>query len=263
MKQIPIFQVDAFTNQLFRGNPAAVCVLDDWLEDKTMQAIAAENNLSETAYVIPQGDDYAIRWFTPVSEVELCGHATLASAFVLFQFYRKEAIQLVFHSRYKGILSVQKDSRYLLLDFPADEPQVVEVPDPLVKMIGGQPLTACIGSTDWLLEYDSQETIRELTPDFKALAAWDARGIIVTAPGYDCDFVSRFFAPAEGIDEDPVTGSAHTLLVPFWASKMKQKSFVARQLSVRGGELLCEYAQDRVKISGQAQLYLQGEIFIP
>ncbi|HZK93909.1 MAG TPA: PhzF family phenazine biosynthesis protein [Prolixibacteraceae bacterium] len=257
---IPIYQVDAFTDLLFSGNPAAVCPLDFWPSDDILQKIAAENNLAETAFFKKRDDLFEIRWFTPVTEVELCGHATLATAHVLFNHLKFKGNQLIFESVYSGKLKVSKKEDYLTLDFPIDHLEPALPPDHLFQSLGSKPHEIWKGKTDYLLYYPSQEDIEEIKPDFYLLNQIDARGIIVTAPGYDCDFVSRFFAPKVGVNEDPVTGSAHTSLVPFWAHRLNQLEFEARQLSTRGGFLKCQLMGERVLISGNACTYMIGSI---
>ncbi len=261
--KIPIYQVDAFTDRLFTGNPAAVCPLDHWLEDYVMQQIALENNLSETAFLIPKDDAYAIRWFTPLAEVELCGHATLASAHVLFQHLSFKGNTIRLHSRFSGDLTVSRHDQLLTLDFPKDDLQPALPPEGLIEAIGKKPAEIWKGRTDYLLYYPAQEDIEELKPNFSLLEKTEARGIIVTAPGYECDFVSRFFAPAVGVNEDPVTGSAHTSLTPYWAHRLNQLEFEAQQISARGGLLKCKLSGDRVLISGQARTYMTGTILLP
>ena len=259
---IPIYQVDAFSEAIFSGNPAAVCPLDNWPDDTVLQNIAMENNLSETAFLVRKENHYEIRWFTPVAEVELCGHATLASAHVLFNHLGYSEEKIAFQSRHRGKLTVTKKGALLELDFPADQLEPALPPEGLIHAIGKKPLEIWNGKNDYLLYYGSQEDIEGLKPDFTALKAVHARGIIVTAPGYEFDFVSRFFAPNVGVNEDPVTGSAHTSLTPFWAHRLNQLSFEAAQLSKRGGFLHCQLSGDRVLISGKANTYLIGEIFI-
>lgn len=259
--KIPIYQVDAFSETIFSGNPAAVCPLDNWPDDTVLQNIALENNLSETAFLVSKENHYEIRWFTPVAEVELCGHATLASAHVLFNLGHSGE-KIIFQSRHRGKLTVSKKGALLELDFPADQLEPALPPEGLIAAIGKKPLEIWKGKNDYLLYYGSQEDIEELKPDFTALKAVHARGIITTAAGYEFDFVSRFFAPNVGVNEDPVTGSAHTSLTPFWAHRLNQLSFDAAQLSKRGGVLHCQLSGDRVLISGKAITYLIGEIFI-
>jgi PhzF family phenazine biosynthesis protein len=260
--KIKLFQVDAFADKAFTGNPAAVCVLDDWLPDEQMQSIAAENNLSETAFTVKNGSYYDIRWFTPVAEVDLCGHATLATAWVLFAYYETSTINLNFQSRKSGMLSVIKYNDLLTLDFPADIPCEVKPLTGLVEAVGKTPVRILQGKTDYVLIYKNQDDIDEINPDFNKMGKLPARGVIVSAPGNDVDFVSRFFGPAVGVNEDPVTGSAHTTLIPYWAGVLGKTKMAARQLSQRGGNLLCELKDDRVKISGGAVLFMEGEIFI-
>lgn len=262
MKKIKLYQIDAFTDKVFHGNPAAVCVLEEWLEDGKMQQIAAENNLAETAFVVQNGSDYEIRWFTPMVEVDLCGHATLASAYVLFHFYKHPSSTIHFQSRRSGLLMVDSSGEDLTLDFPADVYQRVEAPQALVRALGAAPVEAYKGRTDYLLLFETQKAIAELKPDFRAMASVEARGVIVTAPGEEVDFVSRFFCPQVGIDEDPVTGSAHTTLTPFWSQKLNKKVLSAKQLSARQGDLTCEFLGERVKITGKAVAYLTGEITV-
>ena len=260
--KIPIYQVDAFTDTLFSGNPAAVCPLQSWPDDDLLQNIASENNLSETAFLVSNGTTIEIRWFTPMAEVDLCGHATLAAACVLFDHLSFPGDTIVFQSMHRGQLTVTKKASLLELNFPADQPELSLPPKGLITAIGKNPLEVWKGKTDYLLVYASQEDIEEISPDFAALKAVKARGIMVTAPGYECDFVSRFFAPAVGVNEDPVTGSAHTTLTPFWAHRLNQLSFQAIQLSRRGGALQCTLAGDRVLIAGKAITFLTGEIFV-
>jgi PhzF family phenazine biosynthesis protein len=257
--KIRLYQVDAFTDKVFAGNPAAVCPLDEWLPEELMQQIAMENNLAETAFYIRRDDRYSIRWFTPEVEVDLCGHATLATAFVLFNLEHFSGSVLDFDSR-SGRLRVSRDGDFLILDFPADKPFKSPGPAALLEGFGIGPLEVYRGKTDYMLVYSSAKQIRELKPNLPRIAEVNARGIIVTAPGDDVDFVSRFFAPQSGIPEDPVTGSAHTTLVPFWADRLGRAVLTARQLSRRGGWLRCRLAGDRVEISGQARAYLTGEI---
>lgn len=257
--KLKIYQIDAFTEKLFGGNPAAVCPLDKWLDDSTMQKIALENNLSETAFFVKQDDVYEIRWFTPKAEVDLCGHATLASAYVLYNHlsYSKEEIK--FQSK-SGLLTVKKEGDLLVLNFPVDQSTKVALPETLAAAFNIKPIKCLKGKTDYLLLFENQEDIENLKPDFSKILEAGARGVIVTAPGTDVDFVSRFFAPVVGINEDPVTGSAHTTLTPFWAIQLDKTELTARQLSERQGYLICRYIKDRVEIGGQAVTYLIGEI---
>jgi len=258
--KIPCYQVDAFTREVFHGNPAAVCLLPGWLPDATLQHIAAENNLSETAFTVPRGDEFELRWFTPALEMDLCGHATLAAAFVLFTGQRFPNDIIRFHSQ-SGALTVKRAGDILTLDFPSRPPQPCALPETLAGGLGVQP-AGILKSRDYLAVFASAAEVRALRPDFAALKNLNCLGIIATAPGDDCDFVSRFFAPAAGVDEDPVTGSAHCTLVPYWAERLKKNQLFARQISQRGGELFCELAGDRVHIGGKAVLYLRGEIVL-
>lgn len=256
--KIPIYQIDAFTSHLFSGNPAAVCPLEQWLDDGAMQSIAAENNLSETAFFVPDGEDYHIRWFTPVSEVDLCGHATLASAYVLFNELNAAKEKVRFMSR-SGLLTVYRENGLLSMDFPSQPPRPIDPPPKLLAGIGTKPVH-CLKSEDYFLVYDDELDIKNMWPDFNQLSKLDLRGVIVTAPGEEVDFVSRFFAPKFGIDEDPVTGSAHCALTPYWAARLEKDKLTARQLSSRGGELFCENRGDRVYIAGRAVKFLEGFI---
>ncbi|MFO7617309.1 MAG: PhzF family phenazine biosynthesis protein [Bacteroidales bacterium] len=257
----PIYQVDAFTSRLFSGNPAAVIPMDEWPDDETLQRIAAENNLSETAFYVPFGDHLHLRWFTPKVEVDLCGHATLATAHVLFSELGWSGDQLLFESR-SGLLRVYRESGRYILDFPYDEADPVDPPNGLVKAIGREPLFVYRGKTDYLLVYEKQSDIERLKPDFQALAKIEARGVIVTAPGDWVDFVSRFFCPQVGINEDPVTGSAHTTLTPYWSRQLAKRELTARQLSERGGDLICRNRGNRIEVGGEAVTYLRGEVAI-
>ena len=258
--KLDIYQVDAFTSDLFKGNPAAVVPLDSWISDDVMQNIAAENNLSETAFYVRNNEGFEIRWFTPTIEVDLCGHATLATSFVVFERKEVAGNQVVFNSK-SGALKIDKTADGLELDFPATVPVIAELPS-WIKDVGGNPIEAYSCEDDFLLIYDSEEAIRNLTPNFTALKQVPVRGIICSSKSERCDFVSRFFAPGAGIDEDPVTGSAHTKLVPYWAKLLKKEKLLAKQISKRGGELKCNLQGDRVKLSGEAKLFLKGEIYI-
>ena len=258
--RLPLFQIDAFTNQLFGGNPAAVVLLEDWLPDSVLAAIAAENNLAETAYVIPREGVIALRWFTPAVEVDLCGHATLAAAHVLFRHYFPSADKLTFSTR-SGNLSVARDAGRLAMDFPARPGKPIAITDTLVCALGIRPREAFL-ARDLLAIFDSEAQIRGLQPDFPRIASLDAFAVIVSAPGETVDFVSRFFAPRAGVPEDPVTGSAHCTLIPYWAARLGKPELTAKQLSTRGGELWCRLAGDRVVISGYAVEYMRGEITV-
>jgi PhzF family phenazine biosynthesis protein len=254
-----LYQVDAFTDHLFGGNPAGVIMLDAWPSEKLMQSIANENNLAETAYVVPEGDDFHIRWFTPSTEVDLCGHATLASAYVMFNQlgYAKEVIR--FQSK-SGWLPVKRAGSWLTLDFPADHINPVAITPALQKCADTNILEAYLGRSDYLFVMADEHAVKDGHFDQHAIAALGHRGVIVTAEGKDVDFVSRFFAPAYGIPEDPVTGSAHTTLTPYWAHRFNKNDLTARQVSPRGGFLKCKNENDRVLISGQAVLYMKAEI---
>ena len=254
-------QIDAFTNELFHGNPAGVCPLAEWLPAETMQRIAMENNQAETAFYVKGPVRYHIRWFPPAVEVDLCGHATLAASHVIFLIDGTPGPVIEFDSR-SGVLAVRRDGDLLTLDFPADPPSLVTPPRDLIEALRAAPLEAFKGKTDYLLVYGSQGDIEKMAPDFGLLARTPARGVIVTAPGDSVDYVSRFFAPQVGINEDPVTGSAHTTLTPFWAARLGKTEMNARQLSKRGGALHCRLVGGRVLISGQARAYLQCTIEI-
>ena len=258
--RLPIYQVDAFTDTLFGGNPAAVCPLDAWLPEATMQAIAAENNLSETAFFIPQGGDYALRWFTPTVEVDLCGHATLASGHVVMSYIEPQRDSVSFHTAKAGMLKVSRRADMLVMDFPARPPAPCDAPPGLLAALGGTPREV-LCAQDHLIVYDSVAEITALDPDLVALAKVDCWAAIVTAPGSNgIDFVSRFFAPAQGVPEDPVTGRAHCTLVPYWAERLGKTELEARQISRRGGTLHCALNGDRVSLGGRAVVYLEGKI---
>lgn len=256
------FVVDAFADRLFQGNPAGVCLVESPLDDAVMQSIAAENNLAETAFVMPWEDGYCLRWFTPEVEIDLCGHATLASAFVLSRFESGTPETLRFHTR-SGLLTVTKQGDLFTMDFPARKPRAVPVL-PMMEQALGCPVKEAHMARDCLLLVDGEETVRSLKPDMELLRRIpDTFAVIVTARGNEADFVSRFFAPNAGVPEDPVTGSSHATLIPFWAGRLGKKRMTARQLSKRGGTLYCEDCGDRVNISGKAVLYLSGEIHGP
>jgi PhzF family phenazine biosynthesis protein len=257
--KIKIFQVDAFADQLFKGNPAAVCPLEAWLPDELMQKIAFENNLSETAFFVKEGNEYHIRWFTPKTEVDLCGHATLASAHVLYRHlgYDKE---ILFLKSKSGDLRVRKNEDMLVLDFPAGFQQPCSLPNHLVEALGAKPIETGHAMDFLLAVFDNEETVVNMKPDFKKLMNIPFHAVIVTAKGKHVDFVSRMFAPAVGIDEDPVTGSAHTVLTPFWSQRLNKIHLTAKQVSERGGELSCKMSGDRVEIGGKAITFLVGEI---
>lgn len=259
--KIRLFQVDAFTDRVFAGNPAAVCPLDRWPDTALMQAIAAENNLSETAFFVSRGGDYELRWFTPKAEVDLCGHATLASAFVIFAELGFAGDEVVFHTR-SGRLRVARTAAGLVMDFPAQPPSPCAAPKDLLAGLGGGPAPRDVLCTRerYLVVYGAEADVAGVDPDFARLSRLPLRGVIVTAPSDTFDFVSRYFAPKVGVNEDPVTGSAHCALVPYWAARLGRRSLRARQISPRGGDLHCELRDDRVSIAGRAVLFLRGEI---
>jgi len=257
---LPLYQVDAFADRPLTGNPAAICPLETWQDEAVMQAVARENNLSETAFYVAEGDGYRIRWFTPAAEVELCGHATLAAAFIVFTFDRPDLTRVTFDSL-SGPLTVTREGDRLVLDFPAQKQESCPAPEALTRGLGRTP-KAVLKGMDYLAVFDQEEDISRLAPDMGLLKTLDLRGVIVTAPGQEVDFVSRFFAPRYGIDEDPVTGSAHCALTPYWARELGKKKLTARQVSARGGDLWCEDRGERVSIAGRASLYLEGRIYI-
>jgi PhzF family phenazine biosynthesis protein len=260
--KLPIYQVDAFTNKLFGGNPAAVVPLTTWIPAPDMQKIAAENNISETAFFIPQGENFELRWFTPEYEIDLCGHATLATAHVLFTAlgYDKEVIH--FHTLKAGTLTVSRVGDLYELNFPSRPAHACECPEGLLEAIGGKKPLEILSSRDHVLVYETEAEVLALKPDFQALAKVVKMGVIATAKGEHSDFVSRFFIPSAGINEDPVTGSAHCNLIPYWAAKLGKNKLHAYQVSARRGELWCELKGDRVTMSGAAITYLTGEIYI-
>lgn len=257
---LQIFQVDAFTSKPFSGNPAAIVPLESWLSAEAMQSIALENNLSETAFFVKRDRIYELRWFTPTLEIDLCGHATLATAFVIFTILGSDEEVLRFETK-SGLLTVGKAGDRLVLDFPSRPAAPCDIPDGLIEAIGKQP-KEILRSRDYMMVYETEDEIRAIEPDFAAILKINTHAVIVTAPGRDSDFVSRFFAPEVGVFEDPVTGSAHCTLIPYWAEKLGKTEMFARQVSARGGELYCELVGDRVKIGGNAALYLKGEILI-
>lgn len=256
--RIKQFQVDAFATQPFEGNPAAVCPLDRWPSDHLLQAIAEENNLSETAFFIRSGDSFDLRWFTPVAEVDFCGHATLASAHVLFEVLGHKDKTVLFNTR-SGVMTVQRDGDLYAMNFPAQPPVACAPPQSLVDGLCLDPLEV-LAADDYLAVVESEEQLRSIAPDFSKLRELDLRGVIVTAPGEKYDFVSRFFGPKYGIDEDPVTGSAHCELTPYWSTRLGKSVLQARQLSRRGGDVTCQMAGDRVILKGGAVTFMTGEI---
>ena len=261
--ELTIYHVDAFTNKVFAGNPAAVCPLNSWLDDERLQNIAMENNLPETAFYVKRNDRYEIRWFTPGgAEVDLCGHATLAAAFVLFNYEGNKSDVIHFYSPRSGDLPVAKKNDFLTLNFPADSVEPVGISEPIINCFGIVPGNVFKGKTDYLFVFDNEEVIKNIRPNLSVIAQLPGRGAIATAKGDTCDFVSRFFAPQIGIDEDPVTGSAHTTLTPYWQRILNKNELSAIQLSKRKGYLKCRYLGDRIEISGQAKLFLVGVINI-
>ncbi|MFH1965614.1 MAG: PhzF family phenazine biosynthesis protein [Acidobacteriota bacterium] len=259
--KLPYYHVDAFTDRLFRGNPAGVILLSSgWLPEQVMQKIAYENNLSETAFIIEDGEDFGLRWFTPTIEVDLCGHATVAAAHVLFNEIGHKQDQIRFQTK-SGIVSVERREKTLVLDFPSRPPVKCSCPLGPARILGKKPAEVR-KSRDYLFVFNEEEDILNMTPDFVSMKNWECLGVIVTAPGKTADFVSRFFAPRAGVNEDPVTGSAHSTLIPYWAERLRKTSLKALQLSERGGELFCQEAGKRVKIGGRAITYLSGEIYL-
>ena len=259
--KFPIFQVDAFTDSIFGGNPAAVVLLTNWLPDETMQSISMENNLSETAFCVEKPDVFELRWFTPEVEVDLCGHATLATAHTLFTELGFKRNELKFDTK-SGRLTVRKEEDWYVMNFPTSEMSKVEAPPILFQALGINPISEVYKTDDYMVVMENEEQIEDLEPDFKFLKEVDARGIIVTAPGDNVDFVSRFFAPQVGIDEDPVTGSAHTKTTPYWAKRLGKNVLSALQLSKRVGTLQLSYLGDRIEMKGNAVTFLKGEIII-
>jgi len=259
--KLDLYQVDAFAERVFEGNPAAVVPLEGWLPDRLMQAIALENNLSETAFFVAEGAGFRLRWFTPEAEVDLCGHATLASAHVLFEHLGQAGDRIRFFTR-SGELRVSRGTQGLTLDFPAIVPEPIAMLPTLAEGLGAEPL-ALLGAPDYVAVFESERDIRALEPDFGLLKTLDRRGVLATAPGDEVDFVSRCFFPKLRVDEDPVTGSAHCKLVPYWAKRLGRQQLIARQLSARGGRLICELAGDRVLLTGRAIDYLIGQITLP
>lgn len=256
--KLPFYQVDAFTNRVFGGNPAGVCPLDSWLDYEVMQAIAAENNLAETAFFVAGPDRYHLRWFTPTTEVDLCGHATLASAWVLFEQLGIKGSEISFDTR-SGVLTVKKEGDRLSMNFPSRPGEPADAPAALMAGLGLKTAEV-FKARDYLVVLESEDALRAVRPDFAELAQVDTFGIIATAPGKDVDFVSRFFAPRQGVPEDPVTGSSHCTLIPYWAKRLGKTRLTAHQASARGGELFCEDLGARVSIAGRAALYLEGSI---
>lgn len=261
MMKYRLYHVDTFTEKLFGGNPAGVCPLNDWLDDNLLQKIAMENNLSETAFYVKKDDHYEIRWFTPKIEVDLCGHATLATAFVLFNQEGHLSDSINFYSN-SGELKVNRKSTWLTLDFPVDKFHQIAINDELISCFDKKPLEAYKGKTDYMLLFEKESDITDIKSRIENISKLNARGVIITAKSEKVDFVSRFFAPQSGVLEDPVTGSAYTTLIPYWAEKLNKKELSSIQMSERKGYLKCKLSDKRVEISGQAKLYLVGEIFI-
>ena len=260
---IAIFHVDAFTAKPFAGNPAAVCPLVQWLDDRVLLSVAAENNLSETAYFVPRGKNYEIRWFTPRCEAKLCGHATLASGFVLMQILAPELTSVRFETRYSGALTVSRDSNLFAMDFPSLTPwPCTAPPTTLIEGLGKTPADVLQIEDNYFAVYQNEQEVRSIRPDFKLLEKLHPAGVAITAPGRDADFVSRYFAPSYGIPEDPVTGSTHCSLAPYWAKRLGKRKLFARQVSERGGEIWCDVEEQRVILKGNAVLTLRGELLI-
>jgi PhzF family phenazine biosynthesis protein len=258
-----LYHLNAFTTKPFAGNPAAVCPLAEWLDDGLLQAVAAENNLSETAFFVPRGEQYELRWFTPRSEVKLCGHATLASAFVILQILETKRDSVRFETRASGALTVTRDGDLLAMDFPALAPWAcTNPPAALSEGLGKVPFEVVQIEDNYFAVFEKEEEVKSLRPDFRLLEELHPAGVAVTAPGKDCDFVSRYFAPSYGIREDPVTGSTHCSLAPYWAKRLRKTKLHARQISERGGELWCEVRSERVILRGNAVLTLQGDLLI-
>ena len=260
--KLTIYQIDAFTDHVFGGNPAAVCFLEKWLDDDLMQRIAMENNLAETAFLVKTENGFEIRWFTPTVEVDLCGHATLASAHVLYSHLGYSESLIRFLSPRSGLLTVEKVADQLSMDFPTDELTPMELPTNAIEVFGTKPIEAYQGKTDYLFVFADEETVQSCEPRLDILVEYKCRGVIITAPGNEVDFVSRFFAPQSGIPEDPVTGSAHTSLTPYWSKRLNKERLTAKQLSARSGDLILEYHGERVNIIGKAVTYMVGEIEI-
>lgn len=260
--RIPLYQIDAFTTRLFAGNPAAVMPMERFLDDATLQSLAAENNLAETAFLVAEGEDFRLRWFTPTREVPLCGHATLASAALVMERLQPGRERVVFHSA-SGPLTVTRTGTGYLMDFPARVIAPVATPPDLAQALGAAPLEVVEDGFNYLVQLDIAKRVRELAPDLAALARLDRSGVIVTAAGDgDYDFVSRYFAPAKGIPEDPVTGGAHCALAPYWAARLGKTVFRAFQASRRGGEIICRLAGNRVELEGSCVFYLEGQVEI-
>lgn len=260
--KLKLYQIDAFTDKVFSGNPAAVCPLNKWLSDDLLQKIAMENNLAETAFFVKKGNEFQIRWFTPTVEVDLCGHATLASAFVIFNHQAYTADEIHFISPRSGKLIVTKQGDYLSMNFPTDMFEQIKLSNEILKGFDIHPIEAFRGKTDYMLVFENESQIRIVKPNFENISKLKGRGVIITSRGNSVDFVSRFFAPQSGINEDPVTGSAHTTLTPYWAKKLNKNELVAMQLSNRKGFIKCKHLNERVEISGKVKLFLIGDIYM-
>ena len=258
--ELKLYQIDAFANKPFEGNPAAVCPLDEWLPDNLLQAIAMENNLSETAYFVATENSYHLRWFTPLAEIDMCGHATLATAYVLFNILGYDKSEISFETR-SGTLTVAHKGEWLEMDFPAQIPVECDIPEQIIKAFGVVP-QQCLRSMDYIVVFDDEETVRSAKPNLMLLSELDLRGVAITSRSRDYDFVTRFFGPKFGINEDPVTGSAFTQLVPFWSNILDKTMLTTKQVSFRGGEAKCTLQGDRVRISGKAAQYMVGTIEI-
>ena len=258
MPTIPLYQVDAFTDRPFGGNPAAVCPLDEWLPDDVMQSIAMENNLSETAFFVPEGDGFRLRWFTPTDEVVLCGHATLATACVLFDQLKYDRDSIEFITEKSGVLTVKRDGELIVMDFPALPASESPVPEGLVKAIGGIEPLAFFRAVKNMAVLSDEAAVRAVVPDLEYIKHMEGYGLIVTAPGNDSDCVCRYFGPQAGVDEDPVTGSAHCTLVPYWADRLGKNEIHSRQISARSGDVFCKFDGDRVLMAGHGKLVIEG-----
>lgn len=258
--EFPLYQIDAFTDRVFAGNPAAICPLDSWILTRLMQYVAAEKNLSETAFLVPDGRDYALRWFTPSAEVDLCGHATLAAGFLVMSVLEPGREEVTFQTR-SGPLIVRRQDDLFDMDFPARPAKPITPPDGLVDALGAEP-TEVLAARDLVCLFPDEDAVKALKPDMQRLEKIDTFGIIATAPGREVDFVCRFFAPRVGVPEDPVTGSAYCTLTPFWAERLGKRQLRARQLSSRGGEIHCEHRDDRVGIAGRCVLFLSGTVHL-
>ncbi len=258
--KLNIYQIDAFANRTLEGNPAAIIPLDEWLSDELMQAIAAENNLSETAFFVPTTEGYHIRWFTPVHEVNLCGHATIASSYVLFNMLGYDKAEIEFESK-SGRLIVKQKGEWLEMNFPSQPPIKCEIPQQILDVFNEKPVE-CLKSEDYLVVFDNEQQVFDANPNYSLLSELELRGVTITSRSEKYDFVSRFFAPKYGINEDPVTGSSFTQLIPYWSSKLSKNNLFAKQVSKRGGEVQCSYLGDRVLISGKAAKYMVGTIEI-